>query len=354
MEPVALSKMEKDMLVQIVLFEGFDLLDGIGPYEVFSAAGSLSGGQVQVELVTLEDTDQVISAPGDLPIAVKGKPDLSRADVIVIPGAAGSTEAEADDSLLAIIAKEAAGGLPDLAREVLATKGKTLMTVCGGSLILGMGGALNGRHAVTHHMGMPAFAATGAIPVQARVVDDGNLISGGGVTSGLDTALYVVGRLVGPKIAHAVETLFEYERRGSVWTSEGPDPVGMRAPGTADEEDTSAPETEMSDVPNTDHPLFGTWKVEVHSPIGVQEVMFTFKADGDGIAGQALRGEDTPVVLEDVRIVGDRVTWSQKVEKPLKLKLRFDTQLKGDTLTGAAKAGMLPKSKVEGIRIAAS
>jgi transcriptional regulator GlxA family with amidase domain len=57
-----------------------------------------------------------------------------------------------------------------------------------------MDGLLEGRHAVTHHLGMEFLGATGAIPVHARVVDDGNLVSGGGVTSGLDLALYLVTR----------------------------------------------------------------------------------------------------------------------------------------------------------------
>ncbi len=338
------------MLVQIVLFDGFDLLDAIAPYEVFSAADMLSGGKIKVELVTLQSGDQVISAPGDLPIAVKGAPDLGRADFLLVPGAAGSVEPEAEDSLLTIVAREAAGGLPGLAKQALSREGCTLVTVCGGSLILGMGGALDGRHAVTHHMGMPAFAATGVIPVQARVVDDGDLISCGGVTSGLDVALHVVDRFVGPRIAHAVETLFEYERRGAVWRACGPDPVGLPEQHSRPEE--QAPVLAGNDeTPQSDHPLFGTWQMKVHSPIGVQDVKFVFAPAGDGITGQAFRGEDAPTDLTDVTISGSRVMWSQKVEKPLKLNLRFDTQLNGDTLVGAAKAGMLPKSKVEGVRI---
>ena len=90
-------------------------------------------------------------------------------------------------------------------------------TVCGGSLILGIAGLLKGRHAVTHHMGLAVLAATGATVVSARVVDDGNVVSAGGVTSGLDLALHLLERTLGPRIAHATESLLAYERRGTVW-----------------------------------------------------------------------------------------------------------------------------------------
>jgi transcriptional regulator GlxA family with amidase domain len=100
-----------------------------------------------------------------------------------------------------------------------------MATVCGGSLILGIAGMLKGRHAVTHHMGMAVLAATGATVVAARVVDDGNFVSAGGVTSGLDLALHLLERTLGPRIAHATESLFAYERRGTVWRPEGREPV---------------------------------------------------------------------------------------------------------------------------------
>lgn len=100
-----------------------------------------------------------------------------------------------------------------------------MATVCGGSLVLAMGGLLNGRHAVTHHLGMEVPAATGAVAVAARVVDDGNLVTAGGVTSGLDLGVYLLERALGPRIAHAVESLFAYERRGTVWRAAGLTPL---------------------------------------------------------------------------------------------------------------------------------
>ena len=87
-----------------------------------------------------------------------------------------------------------------------------------------MAGLMEGRHAVTHHLGMDVLDATGVSAVPARVVDDGDLVTAGGVTSGLDLGLHLLDREFGPRVAHAVETLFAYERRGTVWRAAGHTP----------------------------------------------------------------------------------------------------------------------------------
>ncbi len=65
------------------------------------------------------------------------------------------------------------------------------------------------------------------VAIDARVVDDGDLVSGAGVTSGLDLGLYLLERELGPRIAHAVEQLFAHERRGTVWRAAGPVPAAF-------------------------------------------------------------------------------------------------------------------------------
>jgi transcriptional regulator GlxA family with amidase domain len=103
-------------------------------------------------------------------------------------------------------------------RDALANPEVTVATVCGGSLALAMAGLLEGRRAATHPLGVDVLEATGVNVVHARVVDDGDLITAGGVTSGLDLALHLLDRGYGPQVAIAVEKLFEYERRGTVWS----------------------------------------------------------------------------------------------------------------------------------------
>jgi transcriptional regulator GlxA family with amidase domain len=213
------------MLAQIVLFDGFDLLDAIAPYEVLSAGGVAAGGALRVELVSLEGARDVPSGLGGVKLAATAALDPQRADLIIVPGAAGPVSGDGPDTIPAVLGRAAESGLPAVLQQALAKPGLTVATVCGGSLVLAMAGLLNGRRAVTHHMGMDVLAATGAIAVAARVVDDGNLVSAGGVTSGLDLGVYLLERELGPRIAHAVESLFEYERRGTVWRAHGPEPI---------------------------------------------------------------------------------------------------------------------------------
>ncbi len=75
----------------------------------------------------------------------------------------------------------------------------TVATVCGGSLALAMAGLIEGRNAVTHMLGLDVLEATGVNVVRARVVDDGDLVTAGGVTSGLDLALHLLERSYGPR-----------------------------------------------------------------------------------------------------------------------------------------------------------
>jgi transcriptional regulator GlxA family with amidase domain len=73
---------------------------------------------------------------------------------------------------------------------------------------------------VTHHTALEELAAQGARVVEARVVDDGDLVTSGGVTSGIDMALWLVEREWGRKLADGVARGMEHERRGPVWTPE--------------------------------------------------------------------------------------------------------------------------------------
>lgn len=220
------------MLAQFVLFDGFDPLDVIAPYEVLHSAGMLTEGAVQVELVSAEGPRDVPSGLPPLSLKATARLDPARADVIVLPGAAGDvrdpaemSEEEQADTIPAILGRTLETDLPRLAKEALQREDTLVATVCGGSLILAMAGLTEGRPATTHRLGLDVLGATGTIAVDARVVDDGDLITGGGVTSGLDVGLYILEREVGPQVAHNVEKLFEHERRGTVWSSRGAAPA---------------------------------------------------------------------------------------------------------------------------------
>lgn len=95
----------------------------------------------------------------------------------------------------------------------------------------------------------------------------------------------------------------------------------------------------------------GTWNVIIATPIGKQSVVLEISTHEGNVRGVARQGEQV-VQLVDPVVDGDRLTWTQNVTKPLRLSLKFDVTVKGATMTGTAKAGPLPTSKLTGERVA--
>lgn len=206
-------------LVQFVLFDGFDPLDVVGPYEVMTAGREVMGGAVDLAFVSAEGPREVVSGTSGITLRASGVLDPGVPGYVVVPGASGPVDGDPDevDTIPVLLSRFAASAAAPLIGKCLASQEITVATVCGGSLALAMAGLLEGRTATTHVLGIEMLAATGVDAVRARVVDDGDLISAGGVTSGLDLGLYLLERDFGSRIARAVEELFEYERRGTTW-----------------------------------------------------------------------------------------------------------------------------------------
>lgn len=208
------------MHAQIVLFDGFDPLDVTAPFEVLAAGSEAVGGELVVELVSAEGPRAVVSGTRGMVLHATAQLDPSKPGFIVVPGASGPIDGDPDqiDTIPVLLARFGQTGAIPLLREAMANPDVTVATVCGGSLALAMAGLLEGRHAVTHHLGMDMLEATGVNVVRARVVDDGDLVTSGAVTSGLDLALHLLERSYGAQVALGLEDLFAYERRGMVWT----------------------------------------------------------------------------------------------------------------------------------------
>ena len=208
------------MHAQIVLFDGFDPLDVIAPFEVLVAGSDAVGGELEVELVSAEGPRPVVSGSRGLVLSATAQLDPSKPGFVIVPGASGPIDGDPDEvaTIPVLLARFGETDAVPLMRQAMANPDITVATVCGGSLALAMAGLLEGRNAVTHVLGLDVLDATGVNVVRARVVDDGDLVTAGGVTSGLDLALHLLDRSYGPRVALAVEELFEYERRGTVWT----------------------------------------------------------------------------------------------------------------------------------------
>jgi len=186
---------------QVVLFDGFDPLDAIGPYETLTAGG------VQTELVTVEGAREVPAGLNLLSLKATARLDPGT-DLVIVPGAA----ALQDEEVFALLS----AGAATLAPALKDTKA-IIATVCGGSLLLGIAGLIKGRNATTNHLGLHALESMGVNAVRARIVDDGDLVTAAGVSSGVDLGLYLIDRELGAQQALEVEELFAHERRGTAW-----------------------------------------------------------------------------------------------------------------------------------------
>jgi len=94
----------------------------------------------------------------------------------------------------------------------------------------------------------------------------------------------------------------------------------------------------------------GTWNVTIATPIGKQEIVLEIATRHGAVGGTARRGDEI-VALVDPIAEGNRLRWTQSVTRPLRLTLAFDVTVDGDAMTGTAKAGVLPSSRLTGRRV---
>jgi cyclohexyl-isocyanide hydratase len=121
-----------------------------------------------------------------------------QADVLMVPGGEGAFELLADPAALEFVRRQAVSA-------------RFVTSVCTGAFVLGAVGLLRGRRATTHWASHDLLPLVGAIPEHARVVIDGNVVTGGGVTSGIDFALELAAQLLGPQAARRVQLTMEYD-----------------------------------------------------------------------------------------------------------------------------------------------
>jgi transcriptional regulator GlxA family with amidase domain len=196
------------MRVAIVVYEGFDELDAVGPYEVLRNA-ALARTDLEVRLVTRERAERVTASHG-LELVPQGVLDDSY-DLVLVPGGGWAERAGAG-----AWGEIARGDLPE-ALGRLHEGGTPMAAVCTGGMLLSAAGITRGRPAVTHHAALDALREQGAEVVEERVVDDGDLVTAGGVTSGIDLALWLVEREFGRALADGIARGMEYERSGAVY-----------------------------------------------------------------------------------------------------------------------------------------
>jgi cyclohexyl-isocyanide hydratase len=177
--------------IGLLVFPRVQQLDMTGPYDVFS---HLPDARVQLVWKTREP---VTSSAGMVLTPDTTYDDCPALDVLCVPGGAGVGDLMEDPQTLAFIERQAAGA-------------RFVTSVCTGALVLGAAGLLRGKRATTHWGFHELLSDFGAIPVRERVVRDGKLFTGGGITAGIDFALTLAAELVGEQAAQAIQLQMEY------------------------------------------------------------------------------------------------------------------------------------------------
>ena len=195
------------MRIEILLYDGFDELDGIAPYEVLRTAEEY-GADLHAELVGALGAGTVTASHGTRVQVAGGVSEAP--DMVMVPG--GSWNSRGERGAWA----EAQRGEVPAALAAAHERGARMASVCTGAMLLAAAGITDGRPATTHHSAIEDLRASGAQVVDARVVDDGDVMTAAGITSGIDLALYIVEQEAGAEIADRVADEIEYERRHEV------------------------------------------------------------------------------------------------------------------------------------------
>ncbi|MDP4023142.1 DJ-1/PfpI family protein [Methylobacterium sp. NEAU 140] len=182
---------DRHLQIGSLLFDGLDQIDLTGPFEVFARVPNATYRIYARDMNAVRDVRGLRLTPD---ATLDAAPQL---DLLHVPGGYGQEALMEDEAVLGWIRAQAAGAL-------------CVFPVCTGALICGAAGLLKGRRATTHwsaHHLLPLF---GAIPVNARVVEDGNLVCAAGVTAGIDGALTAAARLRGDEAAQVIQLTMAY------------------------------------------------------------------------------------------------------------------------------------------------
>jgi putative intracellular protease/amidase len=182
------------MQIAIGLYPGFTALDAMGPYQVLS---NVPGADV---VVCAERKGDLQDDNGILHFDIQHTfDDVASPDVLLVPGGFISRK----------IARER-GPIVDWIAAAHPTTTWTT-SVCTGALLLGSAGLLDGLEATTHWSAYDDLASYGAKPTEQRVVFQGKIVTGAGVSAGIDLALALVGAMSGPETAQAIQLGIEYD-----------------------------------------------------------------------------------------------------------------------------------------------
>lgn len=185
------------MTTEILIFAGFDELDAIGPFEVLRP--------LTPKLVTLKPTKTVTGSQG---LTLIPHATLSKAPGLLIVPGGGWLDRNEHGAYAEYLRGEILTAITERH-----ARGTTIASVCTGAMLLAKAGLLTGRPAVTNHAALEELRAAGAdVQPDARWVDDGDILTAGGITSGIDLSLHLLERFLGADIAQNAERVLEHRR----------------------------------------------------------------------------------------------------------------------------------------------
>jgi cyclohexyl-isocyanide hydratase len=179
-------------LIGMLIFPRLTQLDMTGPYEVLARLPD-----TKVELVA-RTLDPVTTDRGMQIVPTVTYDSCPPLDVVMVPGGPGQQDLMEDEAALSFLRKQAATA-------------QYVTSVCTGSLVLGAAGLLKGKRATCHWAALEHLKPLGAIPVSEKVVIDGNIVTGAGVTSGIDFALTLAAILESEEVAREIQLQIEYD-----------------------------------------------------------------------------------------------------------------------------------------------
>jgi len=196
--------------VAILVFDGVEVLDFCGPFEVFSTArggeASRDTAPVLFQVFTVAEQDRIVSATGGLEVKASVTIDqCPPVEMVIVPGGQGTRREVGNARILDWLAGRAA------ATPVMAS-------VCTGAFLLAQAGLLDGRRATTHWDSLDRLRRTYPrvrVVADERVVDEGRVVTAAGISAGIDMSLLLIERYFGPDVAAETARWMEYERRGS-------------------------------------------------------------------------------------------------------------------------------------------
>jgi transcriptional regulator GlxA family with amidase domain len=197
------------MRIEMLVFDGVDEMDVMGPFEVWSHAAARSD-ELEVALVGLDGPVEVTGMHG---LQFRAPAGLGTPNGLFVPGGGWLNHAERG-----AWAEAQRGVLPARLGD-LTPQLDWIASVCTGSMLLAEAGLVKGRPATTNRNAWEDFTAYGPELKKNRVVDDGTLVTAGGITAGIDLALRIVERELSPEQADGIARSMEYTRDRDLYVS---------------------------------------------------------------------------------------------------------------------------------------